>query len=535
MALARSEAAAPVDRARLAERLGRYRWEAGDLHAAVDATEEAAALLPVGPPSALRARVLAALADPPDAAGRVQRGAADRRAGGRRGAAGRRGRRACPWPGHARHHQGTAGGPGGGDRGAADVVRPRAPSPAASMVSCGPRPTMHTCCCWPGDSPKCSRWPRPGARWRSPWPPLLVCCRHLDNNAAAALYAVGRWEDADRLLAELTDETSGSGARYLELMQLELAVARGDTERAARVADALKKTPPDPGLTAPLHACLAEQALYAADPGTAAAEVLDGFAVLAGTGWSDEEIRLLAIGARVAAEIAALPLVSRPVGLPELWEQTAATFADRARAITDRDGEGRQAIAAFGALAAAEHARKEGTDDRATWRAVAGAWQAAGQPYREAYARLREAAAAAGVGRRDQAARALAASQALARGLPSPPLLSLVAEFARRARLAPPPAQPRPAVAHARFDITRREADVLALLAEGASNRQIARALFISERTVAVHVSRIFDKLGVRNRTEAATVGARLALATPATGRSQSEEARSGDHPDDRD
>jgi DNA-binding NarL/FixJ family response regulator len=58
---------------------------------------------------------------------------------------------------------------------------------------------------------------------------------------------------------------------------------------------------------------------------------------------------------------------------------------------------------------------------------------------------------------------------------------------------------------------------VLGLLANGDSNRQIARALFISERTVAVHVSRILGKLGVRNRTEAATVGARLDTARPAT------------------
>jgi DNA-binding NarL/FixJ family response regulator len=70
-------------------------------------------------------------------------------------------------------------------------------------------------------------------------------------------------------------------------------------------------------------------------------------------------------------------------------------------------------------------------------------------------------------------------------------------------------------VGGARFDLTGRETEVLARLVSGDSNRQIARALFISERTVAVHVSRILDKLGVRNRTEAATAGARLGLVSP--------------------
>ena len=52
--------------------------------------------------------------------------------------------------------------------------------------------------------------------------------------------------------------------------------------------------------------------------------------------------------------------------------------------------------------------------------------------------------------------------------------------------------------------LSRREAEVLGCLREGLTNRQIAGALYISEATVKVHVHRIYEKLGVRNRTEAA-------------------------------
>jgi DNA-binding NarL/FixJ family response regulator len=60
--------------------------------------------------------------------------------------------------------------------------------------------------------------------------------------------------------------------------------------------------------------------------------------------------------------------------------------------------------------------------------------------------------------------------------------------------------------------LTPREAEVLALLAQGLANKQIAVVLGISEHTVKFHVSSIYGKLGVGNRTEAVRVGARRGL-----------------------
>ena len=53
-------------------------------------------------------------------------------------------------------------------------------------------------------------------------------------------------------------------------------------------------------------------------------------------------------------------------------------------------------------------------------------------------------------------------------------------------------------------NLTRRELDILALLAEGQSNREISRHLFLSEKTVKAHLAAVFRKLGVTNRTQAA-------------------------------
>ena len=55
--------------------------------------------------------------------------------------------------------------------------------------------------------------------------------------------------------------------------------------------------------------------------------------------------------------------------------------------------------------------------------------------------------------------------------------------------------------------ITRRELEILELIAQGMSNREIAGKLFVSENTVKTHSSRLFDKLGARRRTQAVQIG----------------------------
>ncbi|MGH2636218.1 MAG: response regulator [Actinomycetota bacterium] len=60
--------------------------------------------------------------------------------------------------------------------------------------------------------------------------------------------------------------------------------------------------------------------------------------------------------------------------------------------------------------------------------------------------------------------------------------------------------------------LTQRENDILSLLAEGRSNRDISRALYLSEKTVKAHLAAIFRKLGVSNRTQAAMAAVAMGI-----------------------
>jgi DNA-binding CsgD family transcriptional regulator len=170
--------------------------------------------------------------------------------------------------------------------------------------------------------------------------------------------------------------------------------------------------------------------------------------------------------------------------------------------------------------AEAEWSRVAGSSDPERWATAAHAWEELGHAYPAAYARWRQAEALLARGpSRDGAAAALTQAWTVAGGLEAGRLATEIESLARRARvvLARPgdgePHDPVPPVAPGdELGLTPREREVLALVADGRTNRQIAEALFISQKTASVHVSNILAKLGVANRAEAGAVAHRLGL-----------------------
>jgi len=80
----------------------------------------------------------------------------------------------------------------------------------------------------------------------------------------------------------------------------------------------------------------------------------------------------------------------------------------------------------------------------------------------------------------------------------------------------PVPASPEPFTVNEgqqrQLGITKRELEILELIAHGMSNREIADKLFVSENTVKTHSSRLFDKLGAKRRTQAVQIGKEIGL-----------------------
>jgi DNA-binding NarL/FixJ family response regulator len=170
-------------------------------------------------------------------------------------------------------------------------------------------------------------------------------------------------------------------------------------------------------------------------------------------------------------------------------------------------------------LARAEQSRLEGRSDPERWREATVAWEQLAYPFEAAYARFRQAEALLASGPHHKQAESVlrrAHQTAAARG--AAPLRREIELLAQRGRLRleePADATPKSKAPHSQaesFGLTPREAEVLALVAVGRTNRQIGQALFITEKTASLHVSHILAKLGVAGRGEAAAVAHRLGL-----------------------
>ena len=157
------------------------------------------------------------------------------------------------------------------------------------------------------------------------------------------------------------------------------------------------------------------------------------------------------------------------------------------------------------ARAEAEWGRARGKNSPAAWQSVVDTFGPA-FVYESARARWRLAEALAEKGQRERAEHEWELAMDTVERLGAVPLLTALADLARRARIGPRPSTYPPGVLSA---LTPREQEVLELLAEGNSNREIAAKLFIAPKTASVHVSNILAKLGASSRTEAAAIAHR--------------------------
>jgi DNA-binding CsgD family transcriptional regulator len=391
--------------------------------------------------------------------------------------------------------------------------------------------------------------------------PQEVCSGYV--NLADVLHLTGRTREALAIAHEGAEVASllGREERWLQLAVSELAFELGDWEQAAKLPEAGRRNQGTTMLNLLLRQ--AELALGVGDH-AAATQALDAahaaadgsrepqFLGVLGALQAEHERRAGDLTAARAAVEEALDQiefctddVQRIARVAMAGVRVEADAAQQARDLGDAEGE-RRALAqadlllervtiaaegprpvegAYLLTAQADRSRAAGADDPARWQAAADAWSALERPYPVAQSHWRRAEAHAAAGDRDAAARAATAALTIARDLGAGWLAAEVEGLAARARLhltdatrhTGDAAEPAADAQADPFGLTERERQVLALVANGATNREIGSVLYMAEKTASVHVSRILAKLDVRSRTEAAGVAHRHGLAAPAS------------------
>ncbi|WP_433471644.1 helix-turn-helix transcriptional regulator [Saccharomonospora azurea] len=349
------------------------------------------------------------------------------------------------------------------------------------------------------------------------WSPLGLSAR---TRLLALRYTIGDWPDE----AEQDRPESGVSDLVTAILQstwLHLLVARGRFDDAERMLDLLypedgDRRGVDLWVVAAVAAGGAELALWRGEYRRAVDAVVDGMErvqrILAD---GLLNVRLGALGIEACAAWAADARRRRDADGAEtavetgrgLWDQVQRTVEKGVPRSGTLGPEGRAWLAR--ARAAAEDLG--GVRDAALWDEAVGAF-GFGAVYEQALCRRYLAQALLDAGEHERAADALAASHEVARRLGARPLREAVEDLARRARIELPGARPRRDVVN---PLTARERAVLEHVADGLTNRQVGERLFISEKTVSVHLSRAMAKLGANRRAEAVAIAYDRGLLTP--------------------
>ncbi|KAB8165866.1 AAA family ATPase [Streptomyces sp. 3MP-14] len=329
----------------------------------------------------------------------------------------------------------------------------------------------------------------------------------IAGNRADALFSLGRWAESDEACEEALRSAQSPVAKGLVAQRrARMAVVRGQWEEAERQCA--------------LHQSLQQYDGAAAQTAHPAAEHLLTVASVQGRILDAREIfaEVVRVNQPPGTGSYTWPLLheaaraeSRAVGVPAAEPgQPAAIELIRSYAATlPRDYP---VWIGYARLVEAELRRAEGRVTAEDWAGVAAAFDGLCRPYEEARVRLRWAEALLAEGERQRAAAELTQAHRLATELGAAPVTEEAERLAARGRLTLGGDLPEAATGPDALGLTPRELDVLALVAAGRSNRQIAEELFISPKTASVHVSNILAKLEVTNRGEAAALAHRLRL-----------------------
>ncbi|MGD0558458.1 MAG: LuxR C-terminal-related transcriptional regulator [Streptosporangiaceae bacterium] len=362
--------------------------------------------------------------------------------------------------------------------------------------------------------------------------PFGMDVQHLHFQAH---FASGDWDHAQEVADGFGVRVTSLPEAALSAVALFIDVARGNPIVAER-RYWLQPYEDDDFCAYISHGLLAEHELWRGDVAAGLAEADAALAVDLRQmyGPPPSAIRLAAVALRPLADRArGLRAAGDDDGVAAVLERCAelvsiardgAAYRHRPKFVLGPEGRG------WLARAEAEYARALGDNHPKLWRTVLEEFGPA-YLYESARTRWRLAEALAESGSRDEAASELTAARDVATSLGARPLLAAIEDLARRARLtlggdpvhhaaSATPAYPAPDNSESSriASLTEREREVLDLLAEGRSNREIATALFIAPKTASVHVSNILGKLRASSRTEAAAIARRVARLAGDTG-----------------